>query len=75
MTTRPTPLKRAIEAAKTAMAGERYGTQDKRFQCLFCGNDRFKSGPYAAIISMHTLICADCGHVEFFAKAPKPVEV
>ena len=56
------------------MAGQHYGTQKKSFVCPFCGNDRFKSGPNALILMLHTLACADCGHVEFFTKKPKPIE-
>lgn len=75
MTTKTSAFKRAVKAAKQAMAtGERYGSLDKPFRCAFCGHDQFKSGPYLALLAMHTLACADCGHVEFFAKTPKPVD-
>ena len=73
MTTKTSPLKRAIKSAKQAMAGQRYGASDKPFVCHFCGHDRFRFRRLL-ILSMHTLTCADCGHIEFFAKTPKPVE-
>jgi transcription elongation factor Elf1 len=73
MTTKTSPLKRAIKAATQAMAGQRYGTQAKPFLCPFCGHDLFKAGPTALILSLHTLACAECGRVEFFSKLPRPI--
>lgn len=74
MTTKPSPFKRAVTAAKQAMAGQQYGTHGQPFLCPFCGNDRFTSGFNAAILSMHTLVCDECGHAEFFTKTPEPIE-
>jgi hypothetical protein len=71
MATKTSPFKRAIKAAKQAMAGQRYGAHDKPFLCPFCGYDEFKPGPYVTLLMMHTLACAECGHVEFFAKMAK----
>jgi len=55
------------------MEGQRYGASDEPFVCHFCGHDRFRFRRLL-ILSMHTLTCADCGHIEFFAKKPEPVE-
>jgi len=74
MTTKASPLKRAIKAAKEAMSPQRYGVHGKAFTCRFCGHDRFKIGNYVGLLMMHTLVCADCGHVEFFAKLPKTID-
>ena len=74
MTTKTSPLKRAIKAAKGAMGPQRYGVHDKPSACRFCGHDRFKIGNYVGLLMMHTLVCADCGHVEFFTKVPKTID-
>jgi transcription elongation factor Elf1 len=74
MATKTSPFKRAIKAAKQAMAGQRYGAHDKPFRCPFCGHDQFKPGPNVNLLMMHTLACADCGHVEFFVKTPTAIE-
>jgi hypothetical protein len=74
MTTKASPLKRAIKAATQAMGPQRFGTRDKPFVCQLCGHDRFKVGDYVGLLGMHTLICAGCNHVEFFTKAPKTIE-
>jgi len=73
MTTELSPTKRAIRKAKVTMEGQRYGASDEPFVCHFCGHDRFRFRRLL-ILSMHTLTCADCGHIEFFAKKPEPVE-
>ena len=44
MTTKASPLKRAIKAAKEAMSPQRYGVHGKASTCRFCGHDRFKIG-------------------------------
>jgi transcription elongation factor Elf1 len=70
MTTKITALKRAFEAAKQAMSPQRYGANGKTFSCAMCGHDRFDAGNYFALLMMHTIICTECGHAEFFTKAP-----
>ena len=67
-------LKRAIQAGKQAMAGQRYGVNDTKFRCSICGHDRFKAGLYVTILMMHPLICSECSHVEFFEKMPGSIE-
>jgi transcription elongation factor Elf1 len=52
------------------MGAQRYGVHRKPFTCRVCGHDRFKAGRSAAIIGLHSLACAECGHVEFFAATP-----
>jgi transcription elongation factor Elf1 len=74
MTTRASAFKRAVKAAKQAIAPQRYGARDKPFACSFCGHDRFKPGDYIALLAMHTLVCSGCEHVEFFKKKPELVE-
>ncbi len=75
MTKGTSPFKRALKAAKQAMAEQRYGTHDKPFLCPFCGNDRFKLVSNASIfLGMHTYACTDCGHVEWFAKKLEPLQ-
>jgi hypothetical protein len=70
MSTKTSPLKRAISAAKNAIGPQQYGVRGKPFTCQLCGHDRFTPGPHIIVLSMHTLACSDCGHVEFFAKHP-----
>jgi hypothetical protein len=74
MTKNKSPLTRAFKAARQAMGPQRYGTHGKPFVCQLCGQDRFKVGNYIGLLGMHTLICAGCSHVEFFASTPKKIE-
>jgi hypothetical protein len=74
MTTKTSPLKRAIDAAKRAMSPQRYGVHGKPSTCRFCGHDRFKIGEYVGLLMMHTLVCVECGHVEFFTKLPIAID-
>ena len=69
MSTTTSPLKRAVNAAKNAMGPQQYGLHGKPFVCQLCGHDRFTSS-LILMFSLHTLACAECGHVEFFAKHP-----
>jgi len=62
-------LKRALNAAKNAMGPQQHGVHDKPFVCGCCGHDRFTVGAIL-ILQLHTLICAECSHIEFFAKRP-----
>lgn len=74
MTTTNTPLKRAFQAAKKAMGPQRYGFAGREFQCALCDHDQFKVGAYVTLLGMHTLVCDQCSHVEFFEKAPQAME-
>ena len=74
MTTKASPLKRAIKAAKEAIGPQRYRAHSKDIICSTCKHDRFKQGGYIVILTMHTLVCEDCGHVDFFKGSPKAVE-
>jgi hypothetical protein len=67
-------LKRAIQAGKQAMAGQRYEVKDTKLRCSICGHERFKAGLYVAVLMMHPLICSECSHVQFFEKMPKAIE-
>jgi len=73
MTTKPSPITRPVRTAKAGMAGQRYGASDKPFVCRFCGHDRFRFRRLL-VLSMHTLTCVGCSHIEFFAQKPKSVE-
>jgi hypothetical protein len=70
MSTKASPLKRAVSAFKKAMGAHRYGVHGKPFVCQLCGHDRFKVGKGGAIIGLHSLACAECGHLEFFEATP-----
>jgi len=70
MNTKASTLKRATTAFKKAMGAQRYGVNGKPFVCQFCGHDRFKLGSGASLIGLHSLVCAECSHVEFFAATP-----
>jgi transcription elongation factor Elf1 len=70
MATKITALKRAFQAAKQAMGPQRYGANGKIFSCAMCGHDKFNTGQYVGLLMLHTIICAECGHAEFFDKAP-----
>ena len=63
-------LKRAFKAAEAAMGPKRYGPHGKPFVCHLCGHDEF-TYELAPVLVLHTLVCADCGHVEFFGKQPE----
>jgi hypothetical protein len=70
MSTKTSPLKRAVGAFKKAMGAQRYGVHGKPFVCQLCGHDRFKVEHGVKIIGFNSLVCAECGHVEFFATTP-----
>jgi predicted nucleic-acid-binding Zn-ribbon protein len=73
MTTKVSPLKRAVKAAKQAMGPQRYGAKGKPFACPLCGCDQYHNGDYIALFGMYTLVCDSCGHVEFFKRKPELV--
>jgi hypothetical protein len=68
---KPTPLKKALSAAKEAMGPQRYQAGDKLLVCKMCGGQRFKAGGYIPILNVHKLLCGECTHVEFFETLPK----
>jgi hypothetical protein len=70
MSTKVSTLKRAATAFKKATGAKRYGVHGKAFVCQLCGQDRFKIGKGGAMIGLHSLACAECGHLEFFAATP-----
>ncbi|HOC00021.1 MAG TPA: hypothetical protein PKM43_14925 [Verrucomicrobiota bacterium] len=77
MSTTTSPIKRAVKAAKKAMGPCRYGIRDKTVECRICGHDRFTPaayGAYVGLLGMHTLVCAECSHVEFFVKMPPTMD-
>jgi hypothetical protein len=69
MSTKMSALKRAVKSAKAAMGPQRHGVHGKPFVCACCGHDRFEVG-MIPVLGLHTLICADCCHVEFFGNQP-----
>jgi hypothetical protein len=73
MTSKASPLKHALKAVKKAMQPQRYGTSRKPFVCHLCGHDRFGIGQI--LEGMQTLVCADCGHVEFFVLGKMPSSI
>ncbi len=72
MNTKPSPLKRAITAAKNAMGPQRYGVHGKPFECHMCGHDLFTVAPN--LVTWFGLACAECGHLEFFMKKPEWIQ-
>jgi hypothetical protein len=77
MSTTTSPPKRAVKAAKKAMGPCRYRIRDKALECPICGHDRFTLaayGAYVGLLGMHTLVCAECSHVEFFVKMPTTMD-
>jgi hypothetical protein len=76
MSTKPSPLKRAMSAVKKSMGPQQYGLRGKPFVCQLCGHDQFTTKTDSSLVGSHILVglyalaCADCGHVEFFAKLP-----
>jgi transcription elongation factor Elf1 len=56
------------------MGPQQYGADGHVFECAMCGHDQFKVGAYIALLGMHTLVCSQCSHVEFFEKAPQLME-
>ncbi len=65
-------LKRAAQAARKAMGPQRYGPHGKPIVCPICGHDRFTILP--GIITMFSLTCSECGHLELFQKKPEWIE-
>ncbi len=77
MSTTTSPLKRVAKAAKKAMRPRRCGIRNKPFECRICGQDHFKLaafGAYVGLLGMHTLVCADCSHVDFFVEMPETID-
>jgi hypothetical protein len=70
MSTKASPLKRAVRAFKKEIGPHRYGVKGKPFVCHLCGHDRFRFGTGAKILGLYWLACAECGHVEFFEQHP-----
>ena len=59
------------------MEPQRYGIRDKVLECQICGHDHFKLaafGAYVGLLGMHTSVCAECSHVEFFVKMPPSMD-
>ena len=65
----------------------RYELKGKMVRCHHCGNDRFAEGkallntPGLTFLGLEwanqqavTLLCADCGHVEWFVKVPTRID-
>ena len=71
MIAKASPIKRAIKAFKQAMKPQRFQVNGKGVICCICGHDRFEGGVYIALLTMHTLVCGNCGHVELFKKEPE----
>lgn len=74
MKAKSTPLKRAIAAARRTMGPQRYEVEGHQITCSVCEGDRFKSDDYVGLFGMHTLMCEECSHVEFFRKKPNSLE-
>jgi hypothetical protein len=70
MSTKVSAQKRATTAYKRAMGAQRYGVHGKPFVCQFCGHDQFKWLGNISILILHSLACAECGHVELFKALP-----
>ena len=71
MPTTPSPLKRAITAAKRALGPQRYGSGDRVLACPMCGHDHFDTGPYMVLFGVWTLVCAECRHISPFERLPE----
>jgi hypothetical protein len=64
-------LQHAIKGVKNAFAPKAYTSRQNPVRCSICDHDLFKQGPDVIILSLHSLICADCSHVEFFDDKPE----
>lgn len=77
-------LKRGFKAAAAAMRSQKYSAADKPVRCLHCGNETFEQATALlntaglsflnldwANRSATTLVCTECGHVQWFLKAPE----
>ena len=69
MSTKTSAFKRAANAAKNALGPQKHGVRDRPFICGCCGHDRLTVGA-SPILELHTLICAECSHIDFFAERP-----
>ena len=72
MPPKASPLKRAIDAVAKAMEPQQFRVHEKVVACSVCGHDRFHND-YVSLLMMHTLICGNCQHIEFFRKQPESV--
>jgi len=72
MVAKTSPMKRAIKAFKQAMGPQPFQVEGKGVKCSMCGHDQFKRD-YIALLMMHSLVCGNCGHVEFFKNEPQSV--
>ncbi|MGN6387384.1 MAG: hypothetical protein ACTHMT_14215 [Verrucomicrobiota bacterium] len=67
-------LKRAIQAGKAAMQGQRYQINGKPLLCPLCGNNQFKAGLWIPRLGMRPLTCSSCTHAQFFEKLPATID-
>ncbi len=82
-----TALRRGVQAAATSFAPGRFTLKDKLITCSHCGLEEFEQGSAQlntagltllnldwANKSATTLICANCGHVDWFVQSPDRIE-
>ncbi|MHC1769100.1 MAG: hypothetical protein AB9869_33260 [Verrucomicrobiia bacterium] len=64
--------KRAVKGDFGVKDPQKYGLKDKPFTCIFCGHDLFNiANPFLGIGGAFVLVCAKCGHVDFFNQMPE----
>ena len=77
-------LRAAIRSVTSASGPGRYVVEGKRVVCPHCGHDEFVAGTAqlnTAVLtffdldwankSAHTLMCAECGRIEWFGQDPE----
>lgn len=77
------PLRRGLKAAAAAMESRKYSVAEKPVRCPHCGSETFDQATALlntagmsflnldwANRSATTLICTECGHVQWFVKTP-----
>ena len=76
-------IKRAVQSLAEGPGPDRYEVEDKPVRCPHCGHDRFAEGEAMlntvgmtfigldwANRTASTLMCAECGRIEWFGQKP-----
>jgi uncharacterized protein len=79
-------LGRAAKATRESMGPCPYSVNGKKVTCIHCGEAEFTEGSAQlntagmtfigldwANRSAHTLLCANCGHIEWFMQKPEKI--
>ncbi len=81
-----TALKRGIKTGSASFKPGCYELEGKKVECLHCGGQKFALGTAQLNTtgltllnldwldkSAYTLMCINCGRIEWFGKSPEPI--